>query len=64
MAGASFYRNGQNITNSGCLTSYPTGTSNELRVELLSQECDGFFSCGLNEILSVSKELYSKLDMI
>ena len=58
--GASFYRNGQTITNSSCLTSYPTSTSSQLRIELLSQECDGFFSCGKDDILSNPAPLYGK----
>ncbi|XP_019849020.1 PREDICTED: uncharacterized protein LOC109580387 isoform X2 [Amphimedon queenslandica] len=59
VAGASFYRNSQGITNSSCLTAYPTSGSSELRVELQSQECDGFFSCGLNGILSLSQEFHA-----
>ena len=60
VTGASFYRNGQNITNSSCLTSYPTSNSSELRIELMSQECDGFFSCGKDDILSDPAPLYGK----
>uniref|UniRef100_A0A1X7VGJ7 Ig-like domain-containing protein n=1 Tax=Amphimedon queenslandica TaxID=400682 RepID=A0A1X7VGJ7_AMPQE len=51
--------NGRDITNSSCLTAYPTSSSSELRVELQSQECDGFFSCGLGGILSVSTEFHA-----
>lgn len=58
VTGASFYRNGQNITNSSCLTATPTGSSSELRIELQSQECDGFFSCGRDGILSVPTAFY------
>uniref|UniRef100_A0A1X7VFW9 Ig-like domain-containing protein n=1 Tax=Amphimedon queenslandica TaxID=400682 RepID=A0A1X7VFW9_AMPQE len=59
VAGASFYRNGQNIANSSCFTAYPTSSSSELRIELQSQECDGFFSCGLNGTLSIPAAFYA-----
>ena len=59
--GASFYRNGQVITNSSCLMAYPTGSSSVLNVTLDSQECDGYFSCGVNGTLSEPKPLYGKL---
>ena len=59
--GASFYRNGQQITNSSCLTAYPTGSSSVLNVTLASQECDGYFSCGVNGTLSEPVALYGKL---
>ena len=60
--GASFYRNSQQITNSSCLTAYPTGISSELNLTLVSQECDGYFSCGVNGTLSEPKPLYGKLN--
>ena len=60
--GASFYRNSQPITNSSCLTAYPTGSSSVLNVTLASQECDGYFSCGVNGSLSEPKPLYGKLN--
>ena len=58
--GASFYRNSQQITNSSCLMAYPTGSSSELRITLASQECDGYFSCGVNGTLSDPVALYGK----
>ena len=58
--GAIFYRNSQQITNSSCLMAYPTGSSSELRITLVSQECDGYFSCGVNGILSDPVALYGK----
>ena len=58
--GAIFYRNGQQITNSSCLMAYPTGISSVLNVTLDSQECDGYFSCGVNGTLSKPKPLYGK----
>ena len=57
---AIFYRNSQQITNSSCLTAYPTGSSSELRITLVSQECDGYFSCGVNGSLSDPVALYGK----
>ena len=60
--GAIFHRNSQPITNSSCLTAYPTGSSSVLNVTLVSQECDGNFSCGLNGSLSEPKLLYGKPD--
>ena len=59
--GAIFYRNGQQpITNSSCLMAYPTGSSSVLNVTLASQECDSYFSCGVNGILSKPEPLYGK----
>ena len=58
--GAIFYRNSQQITNSSCLTAYPTGSSSELRITLASQECDGYLSCGVNGTLSEPVGLYGK----
>ena len=60
--GAIFYRNSQQITNSSCLTAYPTGSSSVLNLTLVSQECDGYFSCGVNGTLSEPKPLYGKLN--
>ena len=58
--GASFYCNSQPITNSSCLMAYPTGSSSELRITLVSQECDGYLSCGVNGTLSDPVALYGK----
>ena len=58
--GAIFYRNSQPITNSSCLMAYPTGSSSVLNVTLVSQECDGYFSCGINGTLSEPVALYGK----
>ena len=60
--GAIFYRNSQQITNSSCLMAYPTDSTSELNVTLVSQECDGYFSCGVNGSLSEPKLLYGKLN--
>ena len=40
--------------------AYPTGSSSELRITLASQECDGYFSCGVNGTLSDPVALYGK----